>query len=280
MQKKLFSDQETLKARALFLGKKINIDVLETGDRLATFPLTVTVGTGGCAVLFRYGAVVLVGLTSEEESTFLKELNPLVSGAFESPETEEVEIHLKPAKSERVQDSIVLLQEFTLERLQIVADLLSKSVVLAHYETSLAAIFDRIEPFADSLQQEQSHGREGRELLRQLGSALLVQHKIVGRVEMIDKPELLWEFPELDHLYQRLEDEYEIRERHHGLERKLELISRTSLTVLELMQHSSNLRVEWYIVILILVEIILSLYSIFIHGAWTKQLKIQNARIP
>jgi len=49
-------------------------------------------------------------------------------------------------------------------------------------------------------------------------------------------------------------DEYEIRERHSALERKLELISQTAQTVLEFMQHSSSLRVEWYVVILIVVE--------------------------
>jgi len=52
-------------------------------------------------------------------------------------------------------------------------------------------------------------------------------------------------------------------ERHHALERKLELISQTAQTVLEFMQHSSSQRVEWYVVILIVVEILLSLYDIF-----------------
>ncbi|WP_242058215.1 MULTISPECIES: hypothetical protein [Nostoc] len=42
----------------------------------------------------------------------------------------------------------------------------------------------------------------------------------------------------------------------------LELISQTAQTVLEFMQHSSSQRVEWYVVILIVVEILLSLYDI------------------
>ncbi|WP_242058213.1 MULTISPECIES: RMD1 family protein [Nostoc] len=109
--------------------------------------------------------------------------------------------------------------ELSVERLQIVADILAKSVVLSHYETSLATVFDQIEPFAASLQSENRSRRQSRELLRQLGTTLLVQHKIVGRVEIIDKPELLWESPQLENLYLRLEDEYEIRERHNALER-------------------------------------------------------------
>jgi uncharacterized Rmd1/YagE family protein len=65
-----------------------------------------------------------------------------------------------------------------------------------------------------------------------------------------------------------LEDEYELRERHTGLERKLAVITRTAETVLNLLQHKSGLRVEWYIVALIVFEIGLSLYEMFFkHGS-------------
>lgn len=263
MEKNLFTDRDTLRTHALFLGEEINLQALGNCDRLATLPLMVTAGERGCAVLMGYGAVVLFGLEPVEEAGFLINLSPIVKDSFADPETESAVLHINLTATERVKDGRILLHEFSIERLQIVADILAKSVVLSHYETRLATVFDQIQPFAASLQRENSSRRQGRELLRQLGSTLLVQHKIVGRVEIIDKPELLWESPALEHLYRRLEDEYEIRERHNALERKLGLISRTAETVLEFMQHRSSLRVEWYVVILIVVEILLSLYDIF-----------------
>lgn len=262
MQKLLFHGKDSFKAQALFLGKKINLQRLENYDCLATMPLIVTVGEQGCAVLLSYGAVVLFNLEPMEKVAFLSKLSSLVSDSFTEPETEEVDVRRNIAESERVKEGKIFLHEFSVERLQIVADILAKSVVLSHYETSLATVFDQIEPFAASLQGDNRSQRKSRELLRQLGATLLVQHKIVGRVEIIDKPELLWESPQLENLYLRLEDEYEIRERHNALERKLELISQTAQTVLEFMQHSSSQRVEWYVVILIVVEILLSLYDI------------------
>ena len=89
---------------------------------------------------------------------------------------------------------------------------------------------------------------------------------MVGQVEVTDKPELLWEHPELERLYQWLEDEFEIRERHAVLQRKFELVSRTAQTALEVLRDRRNLRVEWYIVILIVVEILLTLYQLFVRG--------------
>lgn len=266
MQKLLFNGRDRFRAQALFLGEDINLQTLENYVCLATMPVMVRVGEHGYAVLLDYGAVVLFNLEPVEKVAFLTKLSSQVSDSFTDPETEEVEVHLNIAESERAKEGKILLHEFSVERLQIVADILAKSVVLSHYETSLAAVFDQIEPFAASLQRENRSRHQSRELLRQLGTTLLVQHKIVGRVEIIDKPELLWESPQLENLYLRLEDEYEIRERHHALERKLELISQTAQTVLEFMQHSSSQRVEWYVVILIVVEILLSLYDILFKG--------------
>ena len=72
----------------------------------------------------------------------------------------------------------------------------------------------------------------------------------------------VWDDPTLDRLYLRLEDEYELRERLVILEQKLSLISRTVETSLNLLQRNSSHRVEWYIVILIVIEIVLALYEI------------------
>jgi uncharacterized Rmd1/YagE family protein len=47
------------------------------------------------------------------------------------------------------------------------------------------------------------------------------------------------------------------------MSRKLALISQTAETALGLLQARSTLRVEWYIVALIVVEIILTLYAMF-----------------
>ncbi|MBI2778399.1 MAG: RMD1 family protein [Gammaproteobacteria bacterium] len=265
-QPTLFAGKITVRVRALCVGERIDLRALEAAQRLAVAPLVVIAGAQGCAVLFRYGVVVLFDLDAMEEASFLSLLKPLINEPFVRPETEEAEISINPQRDERVEGGVVSLHAFSIERLQTVADILAKSVVLAHYEASIAGVFDRIEPLAASLQRDGSGGHQSKELLRHIGGTLLIQHKMVGRVEMGEKPEILWDRPDLDRLYLRLVDEYELRERHLALERKLELISRTVETLLDLLQHNRSLRVEWYIVILIVVEILLTLYTMFSGG--------------
>jgi uncharacterized Rmd1/YagE family protein len=93
----------------------------------------------------------------------------------------------------------------------------------------------------------------------------VMNEKWCARVEVSGRPELLWEHPELEQLDLRPEDEFEIEERAAILDRKLEVISRIVETSLELLQKDQCTRVEWYIVILIVVEIILSIFRLFIR---------------
>ncbi|MBI4641638.1 MAG: RMD1 family protein [Candidatus Tectomicrobia bacterium] len=261
----LFSEQRRIRARAWFLGERIDARALEQGEVIALAPLTVRAGKRGCAMLFRYGVVVLVELRPDEEAAFLEALASLVSERFDNPESEEAEIAIEPDRDERVDASgTLILREASIERLQVVAHILAKSVVLAHYEARVAGVFDRIEPLAERLQRGGRITAPGHELLRQIGDVLLTQTRTVGRVEVAEKPEITWDQSDLDRLYERLRTEYELRDRDLALSRKLELISRTAGTLLDLLQNRQALRVEWYIVILILVEIVLIVYEIFL----------------
>jgi uncharacterized Rmd1/YagE family protein len=263
MHEELFPDKRLIKLRALFVGRRLDLRGLETSRLLPGLPLMINAGEQGYAVLFRYGAVVLFNLNPVEEVSFLSHLAPLIRDAFEAPDSDVVEIHIDPGNEERVENNVISIKDTRAERLQVVADILAKSVVLDHYEKRVGDVFDRIEPLADNLQQRGRSAYKDVELLRHIGGTLLIQHTTVGRVEIEEKPEILWEQPELERLYVRLEDEYELRERHLALERKLDLISRTAETLLDLLQHKRSLRVEWYIVILIVIEILLSLYQLF-----------------
>lgn len=252
----------TIEARALLIGERIDLRSLGARNRLASDPVVVPVERG-MAVLLRYGAVVFFGVSQAGKEAFLRSLVPWVTRPYENPETETLSIAIDPHHHEGIEGSTLFLKDDQIERYQVVADILGKSTVLALYESKIAQNFDRIEPFAVDLDRKARSSRNARELLRHIGGALLSEQTMVARVEVGDKPELVWERPDLERLYLRLEDEFEILERHRALERKLDLIARTAETALEVLQDRRTLRVEWYIVILIVLEILLSLYSMF-----------------
>ena len=249
--------------RALLLGERITTSRFEVSEPLARVPLTIAVDGCGIAVLFRYGIVVLMNVSHDAEVALLDRLAPIVSESFEPRESEELRVDVRPDVDEQIDlAGTVLVKEISLERLQLIADALAKSVVLAHYETRVAIGFDRAEPMAQALRRDGRINIADRPLLRQIGSALLVQYKMVGRVETSEKPELLWEHPELERFYARLAEEYELRERSRALDHKQGVILRTSETLLSLAQERSNRRLEWYVLLLIFAELAVALYSL------------------
>ncbi|MDP2143749.1 MAG: RMD1 family protein [Gallionella sp.] len=255
----LLTERNDLKARALLLGDRLDLRLFKLADCLATTPLTLQVNAeGGIAVLFRYGVAVLFGVSAPDEESFVDTLRPLLTNPYQTPETEEMDIHAsKPSIG--VQSGAVSLDMVSLEKLQVIADALSKNLVLTLYEKKVAGEFDKIEPLAQELA---THGRvsaDSKKLLSKIGSMLLIEHRMVGRAEIGDKPETLWDNPHLEGLYASLEDEFELKERQAALDRKLGLISDTAQTLADVWDNKQLHKLEWYIIGLILFEIAISL---------------------
>ena len=256
----------TLQARALLVGHRLDLRRLQQVQPLATAPFTVEVAGGGTAMLFRFGAVVFFGVKPMQEAAFLEDLAPFVAEPIAQPETEVLDILIDPTRPEGLDQTGLTVPEADLPRLQVIADILAKSVLLAEQEARVASAFDRVEPLAEQLQREGRGTGSNGELTRHIGEMLLIQHRTVGRAEVGDKPDILWERTDLERLFQRLDSEYELGERRQALQLKLDLIGDTAQTLLDLLQNRRSLRVEWYIVILIVVEIVLTLYELFFHA--------------
>jgi uncharacterized Rmd1/YagE family protein len=252
-----------LTAHALLIGDRINTAGFE-GQVLSSAPPAVRVGSSGLAVLFRYGVVVFIGLSAEEEADFLERLQTRTYGKITPPEEEWAKIQVAKEGEEPIPvGGPILVREFSLERLLVVADALAKSVVLGHDEREVTNVFDRIEPFARELATFGKTSRNRTDLLKLLGNALLVQHRLSGRVAVGEKPDVLWDRPDLERLYARLEDEYELSERAETLNRKLGVIADTASTLAEIIDTKRSLRLELIVVILIAFEIVITFYEIY-----------------
>jgi len=253
--------KQPIPVRALNLGERLNLRGLyETPLEYA--PLVQPAGDHGLAMLFRYGVAVLFNVSDEEQKIYIKALKGRIEKPYRRHESEDTRVVISP-QTEGLSVDGISLTTLTLPRLQAIAIALARSVSLAYFEIAMAATFDAVEPLARELDQRRASGRVLKEVLRHIGSTLLVQQKIIGRVEIADKPDILWDQPELERLYARLEDEYELFERLATLERKLELIERTAQITLDLLQARRTLRVEWYIVLLIVFEVFLTLYEMW-----------------
>ena len=261
----IFDGRRTVHLRSICVGGDIDTRSLRKARNLSTSPITLKAGRSGCAIVFRYGAVVLFNVEPIEETAFLTGLSPLIQRPAADPMTEEVELALTAENREGVEGNIIFVPDFALPTLQVVAEVLARSVVLELFEGRVGTTFDTLQPMAAGLGKSRLTRINYRHLLGRLGEVLLDQQEMVGRIAVTDKPDILWDHPQLERLYARLNDEFEIPDRFEAVEAKLNLIGRTIQTSIDLVQSRRSLRVECYIVILIVFEIILTLYEMFIR---------------
>lgn len=166
----------------------MDVRTANSGARLASRPWTLALDSGGVVVLFRWGAVVFFDAAVDAVEAFLRTIGPVIEQPYARPETETVLVHIAPDGPEGFDGGVVRVKNSGIERLQTLANVLGKTVALAQYESDVAAHFDLIEPFALDISHFKSRGRRLRQLLLHIGRVLLDEQKLLGRVEVAEKP--------------------------------------------------------------------------------------------
>jgi uncharacterized Rmd1/YagE family protein len=249
-------------ARAVLLGDRLNVDRSGQTGVISTAPFGYR-KDNGYVVIFRYGVVVLIGLPLAEEKIVLDQIGP--EKTHPGPlEEERVNMEVRPDQEEGLAtNGIVRIKELSVAHVLVLADILAKSVALARYEKEIAAVFDTIEPAATTLAVSGHIPRNRKALLQLIGSALLAQHRVSGRIAFAEKPEILWEHPELERFYARLEDEFEIVERGTLLNGKMSVLGSAAQTFTDMMDTARSARLELLIVILIVAELVIGAVALF-----------------
>lgn len=250
-------------ARALLLGERIDTAGLERADLVSTSPLAFHAGQAGFAVLFKFGVAVLFDLSPLEEDEILAKLDARVASASRG---DDETLLLEPSsegEEKILANGVLALRDTSEARLLVVADALAKSVALARDERRVNAVFDTIEPFAAVLARTGRPRLKRKAMLELIGQTLLVRHRVSGRVAVEDKPDVLWDRPDLERLYARLEDEYELEARGRTLSAKLDVIGETAHALTDLIDAERAVRLEWTIIVLIMAEILLTLVQMF-----------------
>jgi uncharacterized Rmd1/YagE family protein len=250
------------RVKALLLSDRIDTANLEHDGVVSMTPLTFKFGKDGFVTLFRYGVIVVMGLTAREEEQILHDLQPRLIRPVSPSEEETAQVDVIAEKEDQIlPGGPIVLKSMTPEHLIVIADALSKSVVLARDEREVTRVVELVEPFARQLAE---HGRTAatrRTILKHIGNALLIQHRVSGRVAVADKPDVVWDRPDLERLYARLEDEYELKERADALSRKLTVIADTAEVLTDIIDTRRSLRLEIIIVVLIAVELLIAGYQ-------------------
>jgi uncharacterized Rmd1/YagE family protein len=254
-------------ARGLQIAERIDLKGLERTEQFSSNPLAFKTSGGSTVALFRFGAAVFIGMNPLEEEAIIKGLEGRLIEPLTDRESETVQVVIKgDSEDQPLPDGTIALKEATPERLLLLAEAIAMSVALSYDERRIAQAFDRVVPIASSLKHRKLLVGSQGELVEQIGEALLIQQRLAGRVELADRPDVLWDHPELERLWGKLTDEYDLGPRARAIGQKLEVIRETADTMADLLSTRTSHRLEWYIIILICLELLIGLFSAFSGG--------------
>lgn len=248
-------------ARAVLLGERLEHRGLAREGAPAADPVPLATPDDFAAFAFRWGAVVFIGASAEQEASILAMLQPRVTNPLPAPVEETARIEPGAEQDGVDAGGVIRLRDMALPRLAVVADALAKSAALAQQEARLTQALDSMEPSVAALRSEGRLVFGARALHRQIGAALHARSRTLARVEAEDKPEVLWDHPDLERLHARLADEYELKERSAALDRKLSLIGDMTETLLSLIQSRRSMGLEIAIVALVGIEVVFTLWD-------------------
>ena len=249
------------KAMALHLAASINIPACRTalnkelvyGDRDELFYSDAS----RYLYVFRYGVVSFFGYSEGEISQLLMEIKPFCEEWRQSDITENMELELVSDREKaKLDNDQVILPQSNIEGIRLALLHLSQSVALDHYAGLSEQAMKETRQHTTYLEQNGKLDIGGKKLKRHIAKVLNINNQISENLYIFDSHEVVWEDQELDRLDKGLKQIFDLKERYRNIKEQGVVIKENLSLFMNIMDHRESSRLEWIIIILILVEVV------------------------
>ncbi|MDO8496157.1 MAG: RMD1 family protein [bacterium] len=249
-------------AETVYTGESIDLKKIQENVRQYAYlnrdhPLVVRLLKDQYAVLTKFGAVTFWDVPYRLRLEFLKEIQPFVKskkGAYHYDEDTKV---LVGGDTTKITFDKVFLPKLAVEEIKIISYVLSQSVALERYEDEIETSLSEIGTIVENLKSSGQAMLTEKQLLKQIGNALSVKQTAVAHLSLFDKPEEVWESPELENLYNRMNAEYELQDRFDVLDEKIKYLSDISQMLMNFLAEKRNAFLEKIIICLFIADLAL-----------------------
>lgn len=210
---------------------------------------------------FPYGATVFWGLTTEKISEMLREISDFEIGKLDEMEIDAFTYFYGPAK---VAEDEIFLPDHEINTKLAFSHGLAQSVKLGSFETRTYKTFNSVQNIPESLATQGEIPLSKKEIRRKMGQLFVERSSINLHVNILDMPEIFWEYPELEPYYAMIANYLDIKPRVEGLNKRLEIIHELFEMLGNELNHQHTSRLELIIISLIVIEVlILLVHEIF-----------------
>ena len=260
------SQAERLNVRAVYLEGQIDLKSFRASNSeypvLAADPLIVEPVRGSFLVVTKFGALVFWNCPEALQRTILSDTRRLMGGSQDEKMEDSLEV-LVGAGENVVTFNEVRLKELSLDRVSIISQAFAQSVALDHIEREVADALKGFEPVVADIHSTGRLRISVRQVLKAVGFALQVRSMVLANLTLFDRPPETWESEMLERLDSQLYDFFDLEERLSAINQKVAYFTDMSSIFMNLLSHRRTVQLELAILVLILIEVVVFIWSIF-----------------
>jgi required for meiotic nuclear division protein 1 len=232
------------------------------GGKASSVELHVPCAGGGGLYLYPFGAVVAYDLGDKKREEELKRLFDAVPKLTTQIVREEFTVREDASATTGLSEGVLNLDRVTPGRVHVVALTIAQSAAMEYYETIVDVLVARTMALVQKLQATGRVPFRTRPLNRFIGEAAATHTEVLSVLHLLDKPDATWDDPVMDLIYADLRDEFDLGDRYQALESKLRSAHESLQLVLEVARDRRLFILEAAVVLLILLEIVLSVFRL------------------
>ncbi|OPX56928.1 Uncharacterized protein, Rmd1/YagE family [Oceanospirillum multiglobuliferum] len=251
--------------RAIGIAESINMmelrPVLESRYRLTLYRDLICAEAGeGEAFIFPFGVIVLWGLGYDATAKLLDEIKPHCGTLLTPSNEDHFQFELGQPQFRVSNDTFILSTGDVLEKMAV-SHALAQSVKLMQFEGSTAQILADTAYLPKQIKNTGHTSLSRKEIAKMRGQLHIHRMDINLRYDLLDTPEVFWEYVEVEPIYKTLANYLEISQRILVLNKRLEVLHELFDMLADEQNHRHSSNLEWIVIWLIAVEVII----FFVH---------------
>ncbi|EJT99243.1 DUF155-domain-containing protein [Dacryopinax primogenitus] len=214
---------------------------------------------------FEYGAVVIWGMSEVHERRFLSSLKRFEEERLAAEDIEKEELNYYYAQYSRIYNDVIALRRGSSYMTKLsLSHALAQSVKISLFEELITSTIDDTKDIPEIISESGKIGMKHADIMQQIGQLFILRININLVGSVLDSPELFWTYPDLEPLYAAFRQYLEIPQRIDLLNQRVEVLQDMLQLLKETVSNRHAERLEQIVIVLIGIEIVLGLATIFI----------------
>jgi uncharacterized Rmd1/YagE family protein len=205
--------------------------------------------------LFQYGTMSFFNLSDFEINDIFTQLKPFCKDDVSDRMSEEMKVTIQP-NTLKVEFDQIILPQVNEEMIRLIMLNTSQSVALSGYSLITEMLLIETNGHTKYLENKGKLNISGHKLKRFIGKILNIKNKIYENLYIFDSPEITWEDEQLNKLNAELKQTFDLKDRYHLIHDRIDIIKENLELFKDIMDHKESSRLEWIIIILIVIEVL------------------------